>query len=255
MGNKKIFIEKDGKTESIEKTILYLMLIGDELRSHSVAHYVGQEQSIPIQLSTNFAEYKNQDLKHLQTALKPFNGFDSKKFKETFKKELLKQYEKQKDESIKSALAFALEKIGRRKINASFKKKELNKIQYEPFKALAVSRVNESDDQIYFRYLSNGLNETLIARLNDISKSVAQIKAIEHVDMHLNLSGKYTYKKLVRSVDEIYDKMFKGKSNEKSLSENVNEAKSNFEVLGRIDFILSESKYYQSIYNNFKLKF
>ncbi|MDZ7718016.1 MAG: hypothetical protein U5K72_04245 [Balneolaceae bacterium] len=109
MGNKKIFIEKDGKTESIEKTILYLMLIGDELRSHSVAHYVGQEQSIPIQLSTNFVEFKNRDLKHLQTALKPFNGFDSEKFNETFKNELLKQYEKQKNESIKGALAFARE--------------------------------------------------------------------------------------------------------------------------------------------------
>ncbi|MDZ7718017.1 MAG: hypothetical protein U5K72_04250 [Balneolaceae bacterium] len=122
------------------------------------------------------------------------------------------------------------------------KKKELDKIHYTPFKALAVSRINESDDKIYFRYLSNSLIETLIARLNDISKNIAQIKAIEHVEMHLNLSEKYTYKKLVRSVDEIYDKMFKGKSNERSLSENVNEAKSNFEVLGRIDFILSESK-------------
>ena len=259
MGQKEVLYKKNKETYKFSTEDFQLHILGELIRSHSIAHYPDQRISYSIKIATIYSELIGKSKDHLETALKKFDGFDDETFTKNFKSEILNQYTHQLDKSIEELIKYSQKKLAPKKPDAEVKKEELEKIAFEPLKEIG-DTLPFKKDVLKFRLLKATNIKNLKAYLNKVSKLSAKLVAVSHVEKHININNKYTFKHLVDSINEIYSRLINqnfrsvNEKNDEIIADWVNEAVSNYEVIGNIEYLLNEEHYYQAVFNNFKNK-
>lgn len=259
IGQKIFTIEKNTDTESAIE--VYLMLIAAELKSHRAAHYPDQYFTVPTNLAWDYIKLIEDERKRFQTALRGIGSKSSEDFNESYKSQLFNEFEKEKKQTIEEGLEIIFNMVSKQKKILKFKLSENGQISYSPMFRLAQKRADESE-LITIPKLSNSNLEDVERYLKKVAKCDANIKAMSHIEKHINLTGEYKCRTLVDSVNEIFIRMkskgeFEKKdsdSNDLELKDYVNKAIREYEIFGKTKFIINDQAYYQSVYNSFKNK-
>lgn len=269
MGKSHKLFTKGDKPVVIEELEAYQMLIAEQLKRHHNAHSISEYRKVPYELAQNYMKYKDKFLETRSTALKKFDGYiaeqnskeevKGKQFSENFKDVLMDTYSDQIDEHLDELLKFAAESKNNKK-EYIFKRVNNNHIENESIKELLKNLEKDGDIKINARSKTN--LKGLDGKISKYAKSEARYWAIHHVEKHINLTGEFKARNLVKSVDDMFRLMFvKGKysgNNPNEVLDNlkkyVKEAMDKYEVIGNIDFILDPELFYQSISTTFKKK-
>lgn len=258
MKDRKIFTKEKG-TDAEDAIKVYLMLIAAELKSHRAAHYPDQYLSVPTNLAWDYINLIEDERKRFQTALRGIGSKSSEDFNESYKSQLLKEFEKEKKQTIEEGLEVIFKMVSKQKKILKFKLSENGQISYLPMLRLAQKRADESE-LIAIPKLSSSNLDDVERYIKKVAKCDANIKAMSHIEKHINLTGEYKCRTLVDSVNEIFIRMNaeeefdKSVSDGKELKDYVNEAIDEYEVFGKTKFIINDQAYYQSVYNSFKNK-
>lgn len=271
MSDKTLFTAHQS-VEKISERTLYITLLSVELYSYGISHSMHDHLKKPSKLAFKYLEYNGTYLKRLQTSLR---NFKSKKidFFKINKDSLLNNFE--------IDLEVAIDKAVDEITNLVYKKKK--KISQ---RAEIPIKINHKSNQHAHQYIKDLIKHMLQAppehgetiflpaipkssidkienRIIEIVEKALMSKAFLHAEERANHNGeKYICKKLVKTIDEIFnDFIFYKNSNDiksglldKKISKLCDEVSNKYEVIGKTDYLLNEAKFKLAIRNNFEPK-
>lgn len=236
------------------------MLIAKELCSHHIAHYPDTYYSFPDRIIRNYLNFKNMDKDVLNTALRKLDGYSKETLTEKAKKILTQKYNDERDKALEELLIFCCEVLSGRSKKISLNTVRNNHIEYKPLKDLLNN--NSVKNEVELLTIPSSVLDEVDRKINKYSKSEAKLRALEHVEDHIALTGDYKYRVVVENTGQIFDLMFtEGKYSNvdpakalNNLKKYVKEGVKSYEVYDDIDFLVDRDSYYQTLYTGFKNK-
>lgn len=246
--------ESNGIPQEIATKDGYLLLVAYSLYKHHSAHYPDEYYSVPIKLCKSYVAFFEENQKMLHVELRKMDGTKAERFTDSFKKRITDIAIRELQQSVEDLYQFLLKELSGRTPSLKFHRIDNAHIQYEPFKKLMESRSNE-ENLVMLCSLPDYLLKELRALVNKVAANQAKLDAYDHVQLHIDLNGSYSFKQIAKSVDEIYHLMgCPGLQEKESLKELVNKAIREYEIENKTDFLLNNKLFYQSVYNSFKAK-
>lgn len=232
----------------------YLTILAYTLYRHHNAHYPDEYIRVPVKLIGQYIEYTGEKHNNLHTELRRLDGLSADTFQGSFKKRMTDIAENERDQAIQELYAFLEKEMAGREETLKFHRVENSHIDFQPLKNLLKTRADE-EDLIKVPSIPHYLLKKVRARINKVAESQAKLEALDHVQLHIDLTGEYKFKKIAESAGHIYRLMGKPDlTSRDDLKKLVNQAIMNYEIENNPDFIFNENLYYQSVYNSFKNK-
>ncbi|MCG2587784.1 hypothetical protein [Rhodohalobacter sulfatireducens] len=232
----------------------------------------------PGRLAKEYLKYTGQYLRQFELCLKTFDGKTTEEFTDENRTAIIKLYEDHVIEIGKDLKSFASDSINtnkliildftevEKKIDSS-NRDEYGFFLWYGFDVLDKSEeLYSSDNEICQKMRIYNCSDTSINRLEgklrDIGKFACIYEAINFVQNHINLNGKYRFRKLVSNLDELFNDFLVDKSKneinskkaEEEINELVKEAFKKYEVLDNPKYLIDKNAYKSALRSKFESK-